>query len=216
MVGLTRGAGGLAGVAAALAAAVACVGDAGATTDPVAPVAGAAPTAPKTLSWSLVGVSRDGRALLVRPGSYGGCDTGPPAVAVTATATTVALSVTVQSPTDPAVVCPQIAVLPPIQSVALSAPIAGRRVTGPQRTTSPGAAYRDTLDRSARVPRVIGLRAADARSVLCAWGLRPRPGAGAGTVAAQTPRPGTALTAPTTAPPTSCAAIRATVTLHTR
>jgi hypothetical protein len=187
----------------------------GTTTVP-SPSLGSAMTQ-KALSWSLVGVASDGRGLLVRPGTYGGCDQGPPVVSLTETATSVAVAVTVRTPADHTVICPQIAVLPPTQTVALKAPIAGRAVTGPQRSTRPGSAYLDAPPAPAttRAPRVIGLRAADARSVLCAWGLRAKPGAGRGMVVAQTPAAGRATSRPT-APPTTCRALRATVTLHTR
>jgi hypothetical protein len=207
--------------AAAVLAGVAAIAPAGAlaTTDPVPAVPGAATAlAAKPLAWTLAGVSRDGRSLLVRPGTYGGCDQGPPAIAVTETDRAVRVSVTVQTPTDPTVICTQIAHLPPTRAVALRAPVAGRAIGGPQRTTRPGAAFPDAAGPVGRerVPRVVGLRAADARSVLCAWSLRARPGAGSGTVIAQTPRSGRALGSPAPAPASSCSAIRPTVTLHTR
>lgn len=212
---------GLAGVAAVVAVLVPAL--ALADKDPVPPVPGTTTpslgpaTQPKALGWSLVGVAAGGRALLVRPASYGGCDEGPPVVAVTETPTTIALAVSVRTPADETVICPQIAVLPPTQTIALEAPIAGRAISGPLRTTRPGSAYLDAPPSAAapRVPRVVGLRASDARSVLCAWGLRARRGAGRTEVSGQTPRAGVAFTAPVP-PPSRCAALRATVTLHTR
>jgi hypothetical protein len=165
----------------------------------------------RPLDWALAGVAAGGRALVVQPGIYGGCDRGTPQVAVRERRSSIDVSVTVTSVRGPEVVCPAIARYAPAQRVRLARPVAGRPVGGDLEAHAPGFVLDARLPASARtrVPRVVGLAFGDARQVLCAWRLRaarngPRP---RGRVVAQRPRPGTAYRVPSGAAPKDCGAL---------
>jgi hypothetical protein len=131
--------------------------------------------------WVVLSVSPDGRVLVVQ-GLGGGCGHDPRATA-TETASTVEIRVRQLVPDDlSAVRCPAIARVDVLR-VRLSAPIAGRALIGQSLGTAMvGLAGRAT------VPRVVGLRAADARFALRAQGFRVR-GLLAGVVRGQHPGP---------------------------
>lgn len=160
-----------------------------------------APWRDRPIAWALAGVSRDGRALLVQPGLWGGCDQGPPRVRATETASEIAIEVVVREPEGvEAMICPAIAGLSPRVRVALRAPVDGRRVTGPLRDGAPGAALPQTPERRPAVPRVVGLAARDARAALCGMLVRARGATGDRVVTGQSVRPGTPLPAGGAAP----------------
>ncbi len=154
------------------------------------------------LTWTLAGTGPAGRSLVVRPGTYGGCQQGPPRIVVVETRRAIRVAAFVREPVATDVVCTVIAHVPPLRRVALRAPIAGRAIAGPLRRRAPGAAFEGLLDVAPRLPRVVGLRAADARDALCAWRARARPARG--TVVGQSPKVGTPIRIPRTAAPERC------------
>jgi len=166
----------------------------------------------RPLDWALAGVAAGGRALVVQPGVYGGCDRGTPHVAVRERRSHILVSVTVKSVRGPEVVCPAIARYAPAQRVRLARPVAGRPVSGDLEADTPGFVLESRLPGSARprVPRVIGLALGDARQVLCAWRIRTAPTGPTrprGRVVGQRPRPGAAYRVPAGAAPKRCDAL---------
>lgn len=148
----------------------------------------------RRIGWALAGVDRDERSLVVQPGWWGGCDQGPPEVRVAETATGISIETVVREPDGiESMICPAIARTSPPVRVELTAPVEGRRVTGPQRSTAPGAALPPSPVAERRVPRVTGLAAADARRVLCGWLVRARGATGERVVRWQGMRPGAVL-----------------------
>ena len=120
--------------------------------------------------------------MLVLQGLGGGCGHDPRATA-TETASTVEIRVRQLMPADlSAIKCPAMARIDVLR-VRLSAPIAGRALVRQSLgTATVGLSGRRT------VPRVVGLRAADARFALRAQGFRVR-GPLDGVVRGQQPRP---------------------------
>jgi hypothetical protein len=169
-------------------------------------LAGGTGVVDRPLDWALAGVGAGGRALVVQPGVFGGCDQGTPRVSVHETASDVVVTVTVRTTQGPDVVCPAIAKYAPAQTVRLSRPVAGRPVSGDLQSDRPGFlldSHTPTSPR-ARVPRVVGLASADARQVLCSALIRTAPYRGGGRVVAQRPRAGASYRVPTGAAPRTC------------
>lgn len=165
--------------------------------------------ADRPLDWALVGVGPGARSLVVQPGIYGGCDQGGPNASLRETASEIVLTVTVKSVQGPEVVCPAIARYAPAQTVRLSAPVAGRPVSGDLQSERPGDAltFRAPPTSRPRMPRVVGLSSSDARQVLCSWRIRTAPYRSGGRVVAQRPRAGASFRAPTGAAPKTCDAL---------
>jgi hypothetical protein len=157
--------------------------------DPVRPAAPSPPEGKRfeDEDWVVQSVSADGRVLVVQ-GLGGGCGHDPRAIA-TETASAVVIRILQLVPADmSAIRCAANARIDVLR-VRLSAPIAGRALIG----QSLGSA---TVGLSGRptVPRMLGLRAADARSALRAQGFRVRGNPG-GVVRGQHPRPQTPVKA---------------------
>jgi hypothetical protein len=165
----------------------------------MAALAGGPVPTDRPLDWAVAGVAAGGRALVIQPGIYGGCDQGTPRVSVRESASDIVVTVTVKSVQGPEVACPAIARYAPAQRVRLGRPVAGRPVSGDLQADVPGfvLSSRTPQNTRPRVPRVVGLASSDARDALCAWGIRTAPYRGGGRVVAQTPRPGTTYRAPT-------------------
>jgi hypothetical protein len=163
----------------------------------------------RPLDWALAGVGPGGRAVVVQPGVYGGCDQGTPRVSVRETRSHITVSVTVKSVQGPEVVCPAIARYAPAQRVRLARPGAGRPVGGDLQPDTPGFVLDARTPGRARprVPRVVGLGSGDARQVLCAWRIRTAPYRDSGRVVGQRPRPGASYRVPTGAAPKDCDAL---------
>jgi hypothetical protein len=160
----------------------------------------------RPLDWALAGVGARGRALIVQPGVYGGCDRGTPEVAVRETASDITVTVTVRSVQGPEVVCPAIAKYARPQTVRLAHPVAGRPVSGHLQAHAPGFLLQSRTPTSGapRVPRVVGLASSDARQVLCSASIRTAPYRGGGRVVAQRPRAGATYRVPTGTRATTC------------
>ena len=161
----------------------------------------------RPLDWALAGVGAGGRALVVQPGVYGGCDQGVPQVSVRERASELVVTVTVKTVQGPEVVCPAIAKYAPAQTVRLSRPVAGRPVSGDLQAQAPGFvldARTPAGSSRLRVPRVVGLASADARQELCSWRIRTAPYRSGGRVVTQRPRPGAAYRVPAGAAPKTC------------
>jgi hypothetical protein len=165
--------------------------------------------APRAVDWSLSGAGA--RSLIVQPGTTGGCDQGDPKVTVEESARRITVSVTILSVQGPDVVCPAIARLNTPVTVRLDAPVAGRAVVGEGRDDHPGAALEQARPDAPRprVPRVLGLSAADARAALCNWRLAATPSSGRGRVVGQSLAAGSSYRVPTGAAPESCAGLPA-------
>ena len=161
----------------------------------------------RPLDWALTGVGAGARTLVIQPGIGGGCDESRPDVAVREGRRTIRIAVTIRSAEGPDVACPAIARYHEPVTVRLDAPVGGRAVGGPRRSDRPGfaldARLPDTGD-AVTVPRLAGLRAADARAALCAWRIRARGASGAATVTAQRPGPGRRVAIPRDAAPERC------------
>jgi hypothetical protein len=128
--------------------------------------------------WVVKQVSADGRTLVLHS-VHGGCDPTPQAT-VTESAGTVEIRVehpALQSDGP----CPAIAIYETLR-VHLAEPINGRALIGQSLRSAP-------LAPGARMPRMLGLRAKDARFALEAYGFRVR-GDREGTVDVQEPHPG--------------------------
>lgn len=167
----------------------------------VATALGAMPVAAQSGGWTRVdahwvvtNVSPSGRVLEVRYES-GGCFRNG-RVSVTETARSVTVRVTQEKPSDPTVICPAF-ISYPLLRARLSTPIAGRAIAGMSDITF----IPDQRDQRFLVPRVLGLRAADARRVLRSQSFSPR-GARRGTVIRQRPRARTTVPPATGAPVT--------------
>jgi hypothetical protein len=165
------------------------VGMPGPLADPARPVAPSPPEGKRFEDehWVVRSVSADGRVLVVQ-GRGGPCGHDARAI-VTETASAVRIRVLQLVPADLShircVAYPRIDVL----RVRLSAPIAGRAVIGQSLgTATVGLAGRPI------VPRMVGLRVADARFALRAQGFRVR-GNPRGVVRGQLPRPQTPVKA---------------------
>jgi hypothetical protein len=175
----------------------------------MAALAGGPVPTDRPLDWALAGVGAGGRALVVQPGVYGGCDQGTPRVSVRETRSHIVVTVTVKSVQGPEVVCPAIARYAPAQRVRVARPVAGRPVGGDLEADTPGFVLDARTPGRARprVPRVVGLASGDARQVLCAWRIRTAPYRASGRVVGQRPRPGAAYRVPTGAAPKDCDAL---------
>jgi len=175
----------------------------------------------RPLEWAVAGVGEGARTLVIQPGIGGGCDEGRPRVAVREGRGRIRVSVTIRSAEGPDVACPAIAHYHEPVTVRLDAPVAGRAIGGPQRSGRPGFVLDSRPPQpgpTVAVPRVAGLRAADARRALCAWRIRARGATGAATVAVQRPRAGRPVTIPREAAPERCSGLpaRPAVTLRPR
>jgi hypothetical protein len=172
----------------------------------MAALAGGPVPTDRPLDWALAGVGAGGRALVVQPGVYGGCDQGTPRVSVRERASGIVITVTVKSVQGPEVICPAIAKYAPAQRVRLARPVAGRPVSGDLQAEQPGFVLdsRTPGHTATRVPRVVGLASSDARQVLCAWRIRTAPYRGGGRVVGQRPRPGADYRVPRGAAPEDC------------
>jgi hypothetical protein len=144
----------------------------------------AAGSRPEDEKWVVLTVSPSGRVLVVQA-IGGGCGHDPFAT-VAETRDAVRLHVRQLVPDDPNAICPAIARID-IMRVRLSSPIAGRRLERQSLTSATAAPGRRRT-----MPRVIGLRARDARYALRAQGFRLH-GDRTGVVRSQRPRPGTPL-----------------------
>ncbi len=161
---------------AALSGLAGCGGSGGAGTTATQP-----PPAPrKTQQWAFVSMGPGARSVRIAY-TYGGCDRDP-RERVVATARAVRIVVTVAVPSNPRKACIAIA-RSARPEVRLEAPLAGRRLLGwaGAEQPDPGACRPRR-----RLPRVVGLAAADARRALAETGLRPT-GAASGAVTAQRP-----------------------------
>jgi hypothetical protein len=172
----------------------------------MAALAGGPVPTDRPLDWALAGVGPGGRALVVQPGVYGGCDQGTPRVSVRETRSQILVTVTVTSVQGPVVVCPAIARYARARTVRLARPVSGRPISGDLQADAPGFVLDARVPGSAgpRVPRVVGLASNDARQVLCAWRIRTAPYRAGGRVVGQHPRPGAAYRVPTAAAPKDC------------
>lgn len=144
--------------------------------------------------WVVTNVSPSGRVLELRYES-GGCYRNG-RVAVTEAARRVTIRVTQEKPADPAAICPAF-VSYPLLRARLKTPIAGRAIPGMADIRF----IPDQRDERFLVPRVLGLRASDARRVLRSQSFEPR-GARRGTVARQRPRARTRIPPATGTPVT--------------
>lgn len=141
--------------------------------------AAAGPTRLEDERWAVLNVSPTARTLVVRA-LGGGCGRRPRATAIERPARVV-IHVRQAVPSDPETVCPMIARIDTF-NVHLSSPIAGRRVVRQSLTDAQVG-----IGREHTMPRVIGLRAPDARVALRAQGFRVRGDRG-GTIRHQRPR----------------------------
>jgi PrcB C-terminal len=146
--------------------------------------AAAVPVAPQPATvdeqWVVRQVSVDGRTLVLRA-VRGGCDVhATPRATVSESEQAVEIRVRHERPQSDGP-CAAIAVYDTLR-VRLADPIGGRDLVGQSLEQAP-------LGPRARMPRMLGLRAGDARFALKAHGLRVR-GDRAGTVRGQDPRPG--------------------------
>jgi len=165
------------------------VGMPGPLADPARPAAPSPPEGKRfeDEDWVVQSVSVDGRVLIVQ-GAGGGCGHDPRAI-LTETASAVRVRVLQLVPADLSHIrCAAIARIDVLR-VALSTPIAGRAVIGQSLGTA-------TVGLSGRpiVPRMLGLRVADARFALRAQGFRVRGNPG-GVVRGQLPWPQTPVKA---------------------
>lgn len=154
----------------------------------VAAFAAQVPAQPRDAPWRLTGISSDGQTLhLTYEG--GGC-LGNDGRAEVDTSDPAAVRITVKQ-TQAAgeyAVCPAFIAFLPLD-VDLGAPLAGREVTG-------GPRWDTTLVRPRRMPRVLGLRRADALRALDGQSIATTPfGRIDGVVHVQDPRPGRRLRA---------------------
>jgi hypothetical protein len=165
------------------------VGMPGPLEDPARPVAPSPPEGKRFEDerWVVQSVSPDGRMLVVR-GHGGGCGHDPVAIA-TETASSVRIRVLQLVPADMSAIRCAAYTRVDVLRVRLSAPIGGRAVIG----QSPGTAAVGVPGR-ATVPRLLGLRIADARVALRAQGFRVR-GPLRGVVREQFPSPQTPVKA---------------------
>jgi hypothetical protein len=157
--------------------------------DPARPVAPSPPEGKRFEDerWVVQSVSADGRVLVVQ-GAGGGCGHDPRAIA-TETAAAVRIRVLQLVPADLSNIRCAANVRIDVLRVRLSAPIAGRALIGQSLGTATVG-----LSRRLRVPRMLGLPAADARFALRAQGFRVR-GPLRGVVRGQLPRPQTPVKA---------------------
>ena len=146
----------------------------------------------KQVAWALLNVSEDGGSLLIQY-YWGGDYVNEPAVSVEESDEEIAITVALPDLTKS--LRGNAILLFAAESrlvVELAAPVAGRRITGPERAflDHPGAARYTSDDGSLQlVPRVLGLTPEDARWVLRAQRFRAElPGHGA-RIVSQQPEP---------------------------
>jgi hypothetical protein len=149
----------------------------------VVPASAAADTRDRDAPWRLRAISKDQQTLRV---TYegGGCygDDGRPVVD-TGTPGQVSIRILQSEPTDPDAVCPAYFAFLHVD-VPLGEKLAGRRVVGGPELTE--------YERVPKVPRVVGLRRADAVHALEGQGFKTRTeGRRHGVVRKQSPKPGT-------------------------
>lgn len=128
---------------------------------------------PRPASWNLVGVGPDGRTLLIRVRPASDCDPGTASAAVIRRTRAVieveARRTPARSSNPRCQMMVGFAEDDAITLVSLDQPVTGERITGPLVRRRPtGAQIRQELGRLGprRMPSVVGLRPADARSVL--------------------------------------------------
>jgi hypothetical protein len=148
--------------------------------------------------WQLVDVSEDGRKVRI-VFFYGGCQRlDPQPIALTESTEAIHIAVTgTRLEADPGqqIPCAAIAHMP-LRWIKLDRPVAGRRVTGGSATLSSDRhktvwrlRYEGPGTLVPLIPRTVGLRASDARTLLLRQGFRVR-GTRHGTVTSQRPRAG--------------------------